>query len=309
MAPRLRLTFGYELRFSDDGSLLLCIGSRIAMFDPVKRERLWFGRQLRDPSHGSFSPDGSQVAIKNTSGRIVVLNARSGELLHDFKNQKEGEGCQLHFASNGDELIDGSWKGQVTVRDLTGSPRSREEFPSEMIERISHDKSRQIWLIGHSPRHNPQEPDPASRRRGYVRFRRWPFTPACDRVLHFPFYARGATLHPAGETFCFTEMALSPRIMIARAEDGSILAQSVPLGKAHPSELTWSPDGALIAAVQRGKFVFYRSSDLSIAVEVLATYPSSVAFSPGTQQVALGTWNESRLVPLGDVLKGSVKLK
>lgn len=308
--PRLRLPCGYQLRFSDDGSLLLCIGRRISLFDLSRGERLWFGRQVRYPSHGSFSPDGARLAIKNTSGRIVVLKTCSGEIINDFRNQKDGEGCGVHFAPTGEELIDGSWRDRITVRDSqSGTARSREVFPGEMIVSISHDIMRHHWLVGHCPRLDPEKPG-IPPRKGYVRFRNWPFRPEEDRILRFPYFVQGAALSPGGDLFCFSEISPNPRIYIASTGDGSITAESQPLAHAWPKKETcWSPDGAVIATVQRGKFVFYRSSDLTVAGEVPATYPSSVAFRPGSEELALGTWQKSKIVMLRDIMAGTVRLK
>lgn len=308
MGSYLRLPVGYEVRFSDDGSLLLCLGIRIALFDISKRERLWVGRQLKHPSHGGFSPDGLTVAVKNTSGRIVILETRSGELLQDFKNQKEGEGCEVYFSPDGKEIVDGAWGDLLTVRNAkNGAIKSREEFPGDMPRRISHDKKRRVWLIEHCPRWSPEKPRNVPTI-GYVRLRRWPITAKDEHVLDLPVDVLQATLHPDGKTFCFTETAPIAHLYVARVSDGSILAKSAPLVQDRIRDMAWFPSGEIIASVQKGKFVFYRSSDLAVLGEVPAKYPSSVAFRPGTQDVALGTWNESAIVLISDVLTGRVSL-
>jgi hypothetical protein len=307
--PKLKLPGGYEVHFSDDGSLLLCLGGRLALYDILKLERLWSGRQVKYPSHASFSADGLTLAVKNTSGRIVVLDAKSGELIHDHKSQKEGEGCQIHFTPDADELIDGSWKDILTVRDAKrGTVRQIERFPGESTARISHDGTRRCWLIEHNPRATPPERAGTTGRDGYVRFREWPFDLHDERVFRFPFYVLGATLAPGGKVFCFANLLAPTYLYLASSSDGSIVKQSESLEQ-RPRDMVWSLDGEIIATVQFGKFVFYRASDLSVAAEVLATYPEFIAFRPGTEEVALCAWNQTVLVPFIEILKGNVNLK
>ena len=176
-----------------------------------------------------------------------------------------------------------------------------------MIHRISHDKTRSTWLFEHHPRFRQRDP-PNVPVRGYVRLRKWPFSSTSNRVVHLPFNITEATLHPNGRTFCFTEASPTRHLYVARISDGSILAKSARLGNDRVKEMMWRTGGEIIGAVQRRGFVFYRSSDLAILGEVPAEYPSSVAFRPGTQEVALGTWNEFAIVLLSDILRGGITL-
>jgi hypothetical protein len=49
--------------------------------------------------------------------------------------------------------------------------------------------------------------------------------------------------------------------------------------------------------------MFCRASDLAVIGRVPSEYPSSIAFVPGGQNVALGSWDTSALVPLSDVFE------
>jgi hypothetical protein len=99
-------------------------------------------------------------------------------------------------------------------------------------------------------------------------------------------------------------------IMISQASDGALLASSDEIERGGTgSELAWAVDGEIIGSVQSRRFVFYRSSDLSVLGEVPCTYPSSICFLPGTDDVALGTWNNSALVKLSDIASGRIKMR
>lgn len=300
---------GYRVRFSDDGNLLVCLGRNIVVIDVAARQRLSTSHPFSHPSHASFSPDGSKLAIKNTSGRIVVIDPRSGEVLYDHKNQKDGEGSEVHFASNGNELVDGSWNGVLTVRDaIEGDIVSRELFPGEMIRPITTDQNRNTWLIGHSPKIAPgetiQSPD-------YMTLRAWPLSKTAIRVFSLTDCVVSPTLSPDGQYFCFLDSLVNGNLTVARTSDGSILAHSEPTAVSGGTgwALEWSPDGQFIASVQDRKFVFYSSSNLEPVGEVPSPYPSSMSFRPGAADIALGSWNASTIAPLDAVLEGRLTLK
>src|SRR5579863_3219020 len=96
----------FDIACSDDGTMLVCLGRRLNMFDVASRQRISTSRPFAHPSCAAFSPDGSILAVKHTSGRIVILDLSTGVTLYDHKNQKEGEGSEARFSPHGAELID-----------------------------------------------------------------------------------------------------------------------------------------------------------------------------------------------------------
>ena len=301
--PRLKWPAAYHVSCSDDGRLLVCLERNVVVIDIRARQRAWTGHPLSDPSHAAFSPNAMELAVKATSGQIVILDPRSGEVLHDHKNQDEGEGSGIGLSPDGDKLVDGSWSGALTVRNARdGSIIKRETFPGEMITRVTHDQSRRTWLVEHSPtvRSGENMPPP-----NYVSIRRWPFSPNTTRTLPLGRQIQSATLSPDGSRFCFIQKWGEQRVQIAQASDGQILASSVTLEAGGTgSELAWSGDGRYVGAVSKGMFMVFRASDLAVIGRVPSQYPSSLAFLPGGDELALGCWNSSALLKLSDVTEG-----
>jgi len=295
---------GYTVACSDDGKSIVCLGRNVVVIDAERRQRASTSHPISNPSDVSFSSDGSHLAVKSTSGRIVLIDAKSGEVLRDYKNQKEGEGSQVCFSPAGDELIDGSWDGFITVRPTgNGAARMREAFPGEMIRRVSSDGDRLTWLFEHTPMALPGEQHPPLT---YVSVRRWPFAPSTTRSLTFPLHIENATISPDGSQFCFIQKWDDRRVHIARISDGEPCARSEPtISGGTGAELAWSPDSRYIGSVQAGKFVFYRTVDMAVVGEVPCQYPSSVRFLPTGDQVILGSWKSSGVFRMADVLAGS----
>ena len=279
------------------------------MFDVGSGEKVSTSHPFSHPSSAAFSPAGSLLAVKNTSGRIAVLYSATGEVVFDHKNQAEGEGSEVLFSPDGTELIDGSWKGVVTIRKTLGNTiLTREEFPGEMIHRISHDSNRQFWLIEHSPRVRPGENWADY---GYLTFREWPFGKRKSWNFTFDFDIRSATLAPDGKHFCVQciRRRAGRWIEIIRISDGGTVASSEPIEIGGTGdELTWSADGKYVGSVQKRSFVFYRATDLKLLIEVPCRYPSAICFPPNSNRVVLGSWNTSVLADFDDVLACKVKM-
>jgi len=152
-APRLKWPSSYSLARSDDARFLACLGRNVVVIDMHERVRVSTSHPLSHPSHASFSPNGEQLAVKSTSGKIVILDPKSGSVTRDFNNQKEGEGSGVYFSSDGNELIDGSWDGFITIRHTNdGAIVMRQQHKGEMISNVSHDLARRLWLVQHSPK-------------------------------------------------------------------------------------------------------------------------------------------------------------
>jgi hypothetical protein len=169
-----------------------------------------------------------------------------------------------------------------------------------MINRLSHDRTRRLWLVQHSPKVRAGEnlPPPS-----YVTVREWPFTPEGSVVHSLGMRIDEATLSPDGSRFCFIEVAPIRRLHVARASDSQIVATSDPVDH-RVLELTWSNNGRLIGSVQDQRYVFYHSTSLKTEAVLPMRYPSHLLFMPDDETVALGSWETSIVLNLRDVLAG-----
>jgi WD40 repeat protein len=299
--PRLKWPKAYRVSCSDDGQLLACLGRNVVVIGLAARRRVSTSHPLSHPANATFSPNGETLAIKATSGRIVIIDPRSGEALFDHKNQKDGEGCGVGFSPDGNELIDGSWRGDLTIRNVQDSViRSREHFPGEMITRVTHDQSRRIWLVEHSPICRPEENFPPP---SYISIRHWPFSCHTNHIFPLGMCIESATLSPDGARFCFFQRQGERRVCAALTSNGQVVASSslLEIGGTG-SELAWSRDGRHIAAVSKAMFVFLRADDLTVVGRVPCKYPSSIAFLPHGNELVLGSWETTAIIGFADVL-------
>jgi hypothetical protein len=301
---RINWPAAYKVSRSDDGRLIACLGRNVVVIDVGERRRVSTSHPFSHPSHAAFAPNARSLAVKATNGRIVVLDPLSGAMLFDHKNQKDGEGGNVAFAPGGSDLVDGSWAGSLTVRSARGgSVLSREQFPGEMITRVSHDHSRRTWLVEHTPKALSADGLPPPE---YVTVRSWPFAAGTPRVLSFGLHFQSAILSPDASRICFIERWDEQRVHVARVSDGSIIATSVPTESGGTgNELAWSDDGKYIASVQASKFVLLDAANLTVVGSVPCQYPSDMTFLPAANELVLGSWNTSSIVDLRDVLAGN----
>jgi len=290
----------YGLACTQDGRLLATVGGRyVVVIDLNSRDRLSSSPPLSHPSSVAFASNDEALAVKSTSGHIIVLNAQTGELIADHKNKKDGEGSNIVCTPDGQHLIDGSWNGSFTLRHLlTGRIVSRDELPGEMITRITHDQHARLWLVEHGLKVRPGEnmlpPD-------YVSVSEWPFSSLqSGSILQFERHMRGSTISPDGTRLCFVDQHRN-ELCVARTDTREMLAIAPLQLGGTGCDLAWSNDARIIGAVADMGFRFFRASDLEPVGSYAASYPSSVMFHPNGCDVLLGTWRTSMAQPLANI--------
>ena len=291
----LKLGCSYGVRFSPDGARLAVLGRDLVLWDVAARQKLWRGKFIAHMSGMAFSPDGSRLAIKSTTGQMAVVDAHAGQLLVNFQNKKDGEGCGPAWSPCGRYLADGGWDGRLRVRDAqTGEVLFMQEYPGEMLRgACTIDGGRRLLLL-HGVKSveegQIQPPD-------YCSVWEWPLQAGAGRVvLSLPKLAscapspdgkRLAVLHYAGGQECLSVHAL---------DDGRCLA-SVPVeaGGGTGDALRWLPDGGALGRIGKGKLLFYAWSGLGVLAEHAVAYPCALDFVPGTSLAAIGSWESGML--------------
>ncbi|OFA07741.1 translocation protein TolB [Janthinobacterium sp. HH107] len=294
----LKLGCSYGVRFSPDGTRLAVLGRDLVLWDVAARQKLWRGKFIAHMSDLAFSPDGSRLAIKSTTGLLAVVDAQAGQLLLNFQNRKDGEGCGPAWSPCGQYLADGGWDGSLRVRDAqTGEVRFMQEHPGEMLRGVHVIDGGRRLLVLHGVKSvdegQVQPPD-------YCSVWDWPLQAGGGRkVLSLPGLkscapspdgASLAVLHHAGGEEFLSVYALA---------DGRRLA-TVPVeaGGGTGDALRWPPDGSALGRIGKGKLLLYGWPGLDVLTQHALMYPCSLDFLPGSPLSAIGSWESGMLMEL-----------
>ena len=292
---RLKLPHSFHVEVSPQSYLAVTLGRKVVVIDTVEFKKISSTFPISNPSSACFNQDSSRLAIKNTFGRIVVIDPLSGDVLIDFENEAECEGAEVQFSFCGDYLVDASWGGKIYVR---GSRSIGEKqvfsFNEEMITCVSTSKNCLLWLFTHQPKTRPGEnfaPRP------YLSIWEWPLFKVARRLDPQQDIIRSAALSPDGLKIAvigYSRIEKQATLRILDVMDGGFL-QVLLLKLGHTSRIRWSPDGHLLGSVQGEEIVIYRSKDLSELVSFDVKSPYDVGLSIDHSFIVLGSLSDSKI--------------
>lgn len=299
MASRaLRLPTSYALCVSQSERLIAAIGRNVVIADLESRRRLSSSHPLSHPSHADFSADERLLVIKSTWGEIVVLDTASGEKLSSHRPRQQDEGAAIRFSADGDFLVDGSWSGEVRVRQASNlSAVESFAFKGEMINAVSRSERGDLWLFAHTTKYKPEV---AETPRPYLSLWKWPLRAVestinvCLKTLDAAALAPTAP-YIAAVGFC---EQTSGRVLRMLSTSGTLLAStSLSIGGTG-SSTRWSRDSKLVGTVSKGEFVIYSAPALTPYATYPEEYPADLAFLSNGAEVVLGSWSAGRIAAL-----------
>ena len=294
----LKLGCSYGVRFSPDGTRLAVLGRDLVLWDVAARTKLWRGKFIAHMSGMAFSPDGSRLAIKSTTGQLAVVDAQAGQLLFNFQNKKDGEGCGPAWSPCGRYLADGGWDGRLRVRDAqTGEVRFMQEHPGEMLRGIHAIDGGRRLLVLHGVKSvdegQVQPPD-------YCSVWDWPLQAGAGRVVLSLPGLRSCAPSPDGASLAALHHAGGEEFLSVYALDDGCLLATVPVeaGGGTGNALRWLPDGSALGRIGKGKLLFYAWPGLGVLAQEDVTYPCALDFLPASPLAAIGSWESGMLMEL-----------
>ena len=303
-----RIGTSNTVAFSRDGRLLAVLGRDVFVWDVALQSKAVRCHPFAHPSDAAFSPDQRHLAVKSTSGQIVIIDAQSGQTAVDFKNTADGEGSNLQYSSCGEYIVDGSWSGRLAVRRAgSGAHEFAQEFAGEMIRSVHSSSDGKRWIIAHgckaTSHDRPPPPD-------YFSVWVWPFRPGGYRLLpERVAFARSSALSPDGSVLAVVHGAPPDMVSVFRPSDGTCVGTVSIRSGGTGHALGWSADGRLIGSVQDQIVVFYAWPTLGRMHELALAYPSDVAFSPSGDILALGSWQVGWVLPADPLATTSLPQK
>lgn len=286
-----RIGTSYAVAISSDGRRLATAARDVSMWDLETRSKIWRASPLADPACVVFSPDGRALAVKGSSGQIIVTDVKSGRRLVDFKNMTDGEGSNLRYSDCGEYIVDATWNGRLMVRTAqSGRTEFAQEFADEMIQSIHRSADGKMWVIVHACKAISDDAPPAP---DYFSLWSWPFRSGEFRVLpERVAFSRTSSLSPDGSLLAVVHGAPPENLSVFQLNDGACLATVAIQSGGTGHAIEWSVDGHLIGSVQDGVVVFYGWPGLAKSHEIELAYPSDLAYSLRGDVLVLGSWEE-----------------
>lgn len=295
LSPEIRLKTVYDFAFSPDSKRVAFIGGRyVTMLDVDTGESQFAVHPISNPSSIDFSPDGQCLVGKGTSGRTILLDSRSGELLCDFRNSREGEGDAVFFTACSRFVVSVSWSGLFSVRDRSAAELVFSQVHSDgQLTSLSTtpDRSLFVYSVGRRP-HTPDGLTPCT-----VALHRWPTRTKNAEILPREWPAIGGLqISPSGRYLAVAYGTPPSTLEIFDIADSRTIATRKWSGP-HPCSMAWSRDEQSVMVVERECFRMYTLPQLTLLHELPVEYPCSVRYSPDGRFIGLGSRKTSFIIP------------
>jgi WD40 repeat protein len=276
--------------FSPDSSRLAAIGTKVVMWNLETGAREFAVTPLRNITRADFSSDGGRLALKDTSGRIAVINIATGEVLKSFSKSAIVEGTEIFFSPCGEYLIDGTWgdgnwNGIFTVRESkTGKIVLQEIYQNTMVSPLFATSDRKLFVWKTSFRERSETQWWA---------RAWPFTEG----------DRGISLNAPQETdiACISNAGTRAILKTWAGENGKFAAHtltivSLPEMKSlgapsrpfrYVGNVVFSPDDKFLAVCDEDGFKFLDVGKMETRYFIPAKFSHGASFSADGNYFAL----------------------
>jgi WD40 repeat protein len=276
---RKLLKSSQEVCFSPDGNTLATLGRGLTIWKCPEIGPLAKISTVSNPCNLAFSPDSRLLAVKNTSGRITLIDPSTQSTTRDFRNQADGQGSNVVFADDREHVVDASWEGVHFVRTLEGKITFREVFKGDMVTGVLRHPNGRYWF---------RHVRPVERLFG----RTWPFKPGEFEELIVPLDGwdyKHAAFSPDGHVLAISA-GLEPIYIVLVSFPAMEVILSVPipcLGRGL-CPLSFSPCGRILAVVGDAVAVL-NATTLEVLGEIPIEYGCDVSFSPTAPLVAVGS--------------------
>jgi len=281
----------------------------VIVWDLTSRERREKIHPFNHPSHIEWSPRGDLLAVKSTSGNLVLVNL-DGDTKEPLWLRKHGrEGCEVAFSACGNFLVDGNWDGQLEVFDIrSGEIAYSESITHVMLTSLAYSRSRSHFAYVGSPKATsqtlPSEPD-------YLSVRKWPFWEHQPVVLPIRLQNIEAIAFSPDEQLLVVAASgpgrESARLQVHNLESGTVIAEAGYNFYASGKSIAWCPRDNVIASVEQGGVRLYDSSLCRSLAFLPVEYPSHVEFSSSGTHLGVGAWGRGFVCLLDEALSNGAQ--
>jgi WD40 repeat protein len=300
-SPVITLKTAWEIAFSPAEDCVACFGGRdISVLDLQTSSPLFAVHPIANPSHIDFSPNGDCLVVKGTSGRTIVLDAKTGDMLCDFRNQKEGEGEGAFFSSCGQFVVSVSWAGLFSVREWKSKEMAFSQVHGDCRVgslSVTADRRFFVYALGYAP-----PSDSANAPYIFVR-QQWPADGNKARELSKGWSGvYDSQISPSGRFLAVVHGTPPKTLDVFDLKRSCIVASHTwSFGGIAGCSIGWSNDEQVLVLNGRDdcsdRCRVLEMPSLSVRHDFAMEYPSFLRFSPSGRFLALGSAKASFIIP------------
>jgi dipeptidyl aminopeptidase/acylaminoacyl peptidase len=226
--------------------MLAAVGRNVVLWEAARKRRVASAHPFPHPSHIDFSPDGKRLAVKSTTGEIVVLGVPELEVVACLGGTEFGEGSQLFFTEDGNDIIHSSWAGDLVLRSAETGVVRRQHRVEAGIGELCLSADRRLLAC-------------SLRAETPLRLLQPPFAPGTDRELSA--ISGGASALAIDHASSRLAAAVGGELLVCAVDDGRPIGRHPILRGGVAAELAWSADGQQLFLASNDKLIAWADDE------------------------------------------------
>lgn len=278
------------------GNLYASIRSTVNVFSSTNGKKVISFKEMKNPSDLRFSKTGKQLAVKNTSGKIAVFDMNKMICTKTYVPTK-CQGTNLFFTPDEKYIISADWNGNIYSIDLEKQNFKIIKKVEFVIEFIEYIKEQKLYVFQSD--------------NSYVLWK-YPFDKNEPQVVRTE-NERGRRIYCSANQLFLANYRYENFIDVYDSDE-NLIKKIYSNGKSADEYIikrnaSWSSDGKYLAIICSKELALdddiirvIRFSDLCVIKEYKLQYISYVEFTEDEQELLIGTWKNSYVIDMNDVL-------
>lgn len=305
----LNIKKSFEVEFTHNDKYCITIGRDVNMFEITTGKRIWKSHPLSNLSYIAISPNDNFVCVKNTEGKIKLLDTKDGTVINEFISDDKCEGSNIIYSNDGEFIVSGTWEGVINVIDSKNG-KILETYDAEKNKMVTHIFKKQNGKTLYTVHQPIAQFDDMPPENNYIIEWAWPLSKLKTKTLSPNFWrVSEIKFSPSEKMVCTIIQNLKTmdfEICVIEFINCNLIWKKTINPSGTNDAVCWSKDGKYLFSVQDNCVIVFESRTGEKISEYDLEYPCDIKCSNNNKLIAIGSWDSGIIMDIDDIINETI---